>query len=227
MKVLVVENNRQMRRQLCDLLEKEGFDITEAEDGTEAMECYAAQKPDFICLDIMMPGLSGYDVCRVIRKNDKETPIVFISSKSQVADKIEGLETGADDYITKPFDIQEVIARIRAVARRCMANASPSVREEFFIMDDLTVRPAHLRAERGGAQIDLSLREIALLRLLHDNRGKAVGRDTLVEYCWGTHIMPESRTVDWHVSRLRKKIEADPDDPHIIRTVHGVGYIFG
>lgn len=225
MKVLVAENNEILLQQLCELLEKEGYQTLRAAQGAQALEMYRQKPPDFICLDIMMDDMSGYDVCREIRKNDKNTPIVFISSKSDTMDKVIGLEAGADDYIVKPFDIHEVTARMRAIARRCMSADRTAV-DENFDLGDIKVWPRQLKAERKSAAIDLSLRDIKLLKLFHDNRGRVVNRDTLLDHCWGTHIMPESRTVDWHISQLRKKIEIDPANPALIKTVHGVGYLF-
>jgi DNA-binding response OmpR family regulator len=174
----------------------------------------------------MMPDLSGYDVCREIRKTDAKTPIVFISSRSETADKVAGLEVGADDYIVKPFDVLEVVARVRAITRRCIAaKAAPETKaDEVFWLGDLKVMPRELRAERSGKIVELSLRDIKILRLFHDNEGKVVDRNALLDHCWGAHIMPESRTVDWHISQLRKKIEKDPANPQLIKTLHGIGY---
>lgn len=224
MKVLVAENNPQMLQQLCDILDKEGYSTTPVASGAEALESYRKHTPDFICLDIMMPEPTGYDVCREIRKTDSRTPIIFISSKSETADKVEGLDVGADDYIVKPYEIPEVIARIRAVARRCMAAKAPAPADEIFHIGGVKIMPRELRGERNGKVFDLSLRDIKILKLFYENKGKVVDRNLLLDHCWGMHIMPESRTVDWHISQLRKKIEQDPADPHIIKTLHGVGY---
>jgi len=228
MKVLVAENNPQMLQQLCDILDKEGYVTLPAADGAEALQIYRRQSPDFVCLDIMMPDPSGYDVCREIRKTDAKTPVIFISAKSETADKVTGLEVGADDYIVKPFDVLEVVARIRAITRRCMAvKTSPENTEgQIFWLNGLKVMPRELRAEQAGKIIELSLRDIKILRLFHDNKGKVVDRNALLDHCWGAHIMPESRTVDWHISQLRKKIEKDPANPQFIKTLHGVGYKF-
>lgn len=224
MKVLVVENNIQFLDHLCELLDKEGFTTIKASDGMAALALYREAQPDFICLDIMMPDKSGYDVCREIRHDDQDTPIIFISSKSETIDKVLGLEIGADDYIVKPFDIHEVKARIRAVARRCLSRSKPESQNEQFRIGDVVVFPNKLKGDKNGQAIDLSIRDIQILRLLHDNRNAVVDRDVLLDHCWGAHIMPESRTVDWHISQLRKKVESDPKNPLIILTVHGVGY---
>lgn len=228
MKVLVAENEVQTLNLLSEILKKEGFEVLGAEDGENALKLYNANQPDFVCLDVMMPGMSGIDVCREIRKTNATIPIIFISAKGETIDKILGLEMGGDDYIIKPFDIHEVITRIRTVARRCLnaqaANQDSPVKNESFKLADILVTPNSLRAERDGHMIDLSLRDVKILQLLYNNRNQIVDRNTLLDVAWGEHIMPESRTVDWHISQLRKKIEPDPKEPVIIQTVHGVGY---
>lgn len=224
MQVLIVDNNTQMRRYLNELLSKEGFQTVQAENGEECIKQYRDKKPDFICLDIMMPDMSGYDVCKEIRKTDTTTPIIFISTKSEPLDKVIGLEMGGDDYIIKPFDNHEVIARIRAVARRCYMKKDPEKTADNFQIADLEIYPKKLIALRGAVSIELSLRDIKILKLLYDHAGEIVDRNMLLDKCWGSHIMPESRTLDWHISQLRKRIEHDPKQPSIIKTVHGVGY---
>ena len=229
MKVLIAENNPQILKQLCDILDNEGYSILSASSGTEELKLYSSKAPDFICLDIMMPDLNGYDVCREIRKTDAKTPIIFISSKSKTADKVMGLEVGADDYIIKPFDTPEVIARIRAITRRCIVSktsAQDKDEDKAFWLKDLKIVPSELRAERAGKSIDLNLRDIKVLKLFHDNKGKAFDRDTLLDRCWGTEVLPESRIVDWQISQLRRKIETDPAHPQYIKTIHRVGYKF-
>jgi DNA-binding response OmpR family regulator len=191
-----------------------------AKDGREAIALVEREKPDFICLDIMMPGINGYDVCREIRKKNPAVPIIFISAKSEEIDKIVGLELGADDFIVKPFGVKEVVARIRAVTRRCLAQTASAA----FTMGDLTVRPEELRAQRGRTVIDLSLRDVKILALLQQHQGKVVTRDMFFNACWGLEHIPNSRTLDQHIAQLRKRIERDPKNPAIIATVHGVGY---
>jgi DNA-binding response OmpR family regulator len=226
MKVLIVEDDRHIRAGLEEILRNEGYETVLAEDGSRALEVYRRESPDFVCLDIMLPGVDGYDVCREIRRTDAEVPIVFISAKSEEVDKVLGLELGADDYILKPFGVREVVARIRAVTRRCYQRGKRSDSAEPFRMDDLEVLPAELRARRGDTLIDLSLRDVKILELLHRKRGKVVDRATLFGECWGVHHVPHSRTLDQHISQLRKRIERDPKQPSIIRTVHGAGYRF-
>lgn len=222
MRVLVAEDDRPMREGLTEVLEREGFRVTAAADGTEAFRMYQDQAPDFVVLDIMMPGMSGYDVCRAIRSEDETTPVMFLSAKSEEIDKVLGLELGADDYLMKPFGTRELVARIRAIARRALAHR-PSGSERFQ-MDDLLIEPRELRARRGETAIELSVREIDILRALYDHAGQVVDRNKLYDLVWGVDHMPSSRTIDVHVSKLRKKVEVDPRHPRIIRTIHGVGY---
>lgn len=225
MRVLIVDNNLKTLDFLGNILGKEGFTVTSSDTGHGGLDQFRAEAPDFICLDIMMPDISGYDVCKEIRKTNEEIPIIFISAKKNISDKIVGLEVGADDYITKPFDISEVIARIRAVARRSLINKKSTEEiNEYFQMEDLFIYPKKLKAQRDSMDIDLSLREINILTILHQNKNNVVNKDALLDFCWGMHIMPESRTVAWHISQLRKRVEIDPKNPSLIKTVHGVGY---
>ncbi len=226
MKVLVAEDDGPIREGLVEVLEQEGYRPIAARDGTEALALFEQHAPGFVCLDIMMPGVNGYDVCRAIRAKNALVPIIFISAKSEEIDRVVGLELGADDFILKPFGVREVIARIRAVTRRVWAaQARPEARERFAL-GDLEVIPSELRARRGDQAMDLSLREVKILELLHANRGKVVTRDMFFDSCWGYDFMPNSRTLDQHISQLRKRIERDPKAPEIIRTVHGAGYRF-
>jgi DNA-binding response OmpR family regulator len=225
MKILIAEDDRFIREGLQELIESEGYTPIPAIDGDEALKLYNKEKPDFVLLDIMMPKQDGYALCREIRKVNAEVPIIFISAKSEEIDRVVGLELGADDYILKPFGSREVIARIRAVTRRCLSKgggdkSAPST----LSFGDLDVLPAELRARRGEACIDLSLRDVKILELLHDNKGKIVDRNTIFDRCWGQNYLPSSRTLDQHISKLRKLIEIDPHEPLIIKTVHGVGY---
>ncbi|MBE9398790.1 response regulator transcription factor [Pontibacterium sp. N1Y112] len=230
MNVLIAEDDMNIRLGLKDLLEAEGYHCTEAEDGEVALEQYHAIKPDLILLDIMMPKQDGYSVCRQIRQDDVLVPVIFITAKSEEIDQVVGLELGADDYIKKPFGTREVIARIRAVTRRALANQNthpnnaPNNDARSFEMADLHVFPDELRAQRNNTVIELSLRDLKILQLLHTEQGKVVDRDTIFNHCWGRDYMPSSRTLDQHISKLRKSIEVDPRHPQIVRTVHGLGY---
>jgi len=225
MRVLVAEDDRRTREGLCEILEAEGYEVLSAADGKEALELFSRERPDFVCLDIMMPGVSGYDVCRQIRADDKRVPLIFISAKSEEIDKVLGLELGADDFIVKPFGVKEVVARIRAVTRRCI-EARGDVQQSPFSLKDVEVFPDQLRARHRGHEIELSLREVGILDLFHRNPGVVLDRNTIFNECWGQNYLPSSRTLDQHISKLRKKIESDPKEPQIIKTVHGAGYRF-
>ena len=223
MKVLIAEDDKLTRDGLAEILTDEGYEVVLAENGEQAIQKYQQVRPNFVCLDVMMPRMSGYEACRQIRDVDAHVPIIFISAKSQEIDKVAGFELGADDFIVKPFGVKEVMARIRAITRRCM-DREPSTKNRPFTMADLEIRPAELRAIRGEQVFDLSLRDLQILRLLHERSGEPVSRQTIFEECWGLKNVRNSRTLDQHVSQLRKRIEVDPKSPQIIRTVHGVGY---
>ncbi|MFN3192263.1 MAG: response regulator transcription factor [Aureliella sp.] len=230
MKVLVAEDDAVTREGLIEVLQSEGVDTVAAADGMQAWELFQRERPDFVCMDVMMPGRSGFEVCRKIRHEDSNVPIVFITAKGEEVDKVVGLEIGADDYIVKPFGVKEVIARIRAVARRCLrdyeSQASDGIPSLPFEMRGLTVFPKELRCKRGSVVIDLSLREVKILSLLYRNAGNVVDRNELMTFAWQQNYFPSSRTLDQHISQLRKRVEEDPKKPKIIQTVHGVGYRF-
>lgn len=225
MKVLLAEDDDLTRQGLAEVLASEGYEVTQASNGQAALDSFRAAAPDFVCLDIMMPGQSGYDVCREIRAADADIPIIFISARSEEIDKVVGFELGADDFIVKPFGVREVVARIRAVTRRCYASR-PAESTHDFTMSGLRVVPAELRAYRGDAVIELSLRDVQMLELFHGHAGEVLDRNTIFNHCWGEDYFPNSRTLDQHISQLRKRIELDPKSPQIVRTVHGAGYRF-
>ena len=228
MKILVAEDDTNISNALCEIFENEGFNTLKAQNGQQALDLYNNENPDFICLDIMMPEINGYDVCRKIRQTNADIPIIFLSAKDEEIDRVIGLELGADDYITKPFGVREVVARIRAVTRRYMIASNANTVDDFFTMNGLNVYPQRLKAQYSdnGDNIELSLREVKILKLLYDRKNEVIDRDTLLDHCWGEHIMPESRTVDQHIANLRKRIEKDPKKPEIVITVHGAGYKF-
>jgi two-component system, OmpR family, alkaline phosphatase synthesis response regulator PhoP len=224
MLVLIAEDDELTRNGLKEILEGEGYRVVAARDGAEALAMFRQHKPDFICLDIMMPKADGYSVCREIRSEDNRIPIIFLSAKSEEIDRVVGLELGADDYIVKPFGAREVTARIRAVTRRCLAAQADKAKPESFRLGDLDVFPKELRARRGETAIDLSLREVAILEQFYLNPGRVLDRDFLYNKVWGYDHIPNSRTLDQTIAQLRKKIEREPQDPQIIHTVHGAGY---
>lgn len=222
MKVLIAEDDRFTREGLCELLESEGYSVVTAADGASAVQLFRDHQPEFVCLDIMMPLQSGYEACRQIRDISADVPIIFISAKSEEVDRLASFDVGADDFISKPFSVKEVVARVRAVARRCCEKNVVADRE--FEIGGVKILPTELRAMRGDVVMDLSPRDVAILKLLHENRGKALNRNTIFNRAWGEDYFPSSRTLDQHVSQLRKRIELDPKDPKIIKTVHGIGY---
>ena len=221
MKILIADDDPITLDALEECLCSEGYQPLSATDGATALELWKAHKPDLLCLDIMMPGIDGYDVCRRVRTFDPGVPVIFLSAKSEEIDIVVGLKLGADDFIRKPFGKHELIARIGAVLRRVQSR-KPERRS--FWMHDLIVYPRELRAERNGKGIELSPREIAILELLHDRAGEVVSRDALLDRCWGINYWPESRTLDQHIAKLRKRIERDTENPDIIETVRGAGY---
>lgn len=222
MKVLIAEDDRLIRQGLTEVFQIEGFEVLEAYDGQMALDLFRKHVPNVVCLDIMMPRLNGYDACRAIRQLSATVPVLFITARSEEVDKVLGLELGADDFIVKPFGVKEVMARVRAIVRRCQA--AERTEQESFWMDDLEIFPKALRARRETSHIDLSPRDIQLLRVLYDRAGEAVDRLTLFQWVWGAKSLPNSRTLDQHISQLRKRIERDPAEPRIVKTVHGVGY---
>jgi DNA-binding response OmpR family regulator len=226
MKILIAEDDNHTREALCEVLSLEGFQVLPAADGLQAMELFRSSRPDFVCLDVMMPGQNGYEVCKQIRRLDERVPILFLTAKAEEIDTVLGLELGADDYMTKPFGVKEIIARIRAIMRRTADRGGSKFGDDDFFMDDLRVVPSELRAYRGGTELPLSPRDVKVLHLLYNRRGKVVDRNTLADEVWGVDYFPESRALDQHISQLRKRIEKDPASPRIIRTVHGAGYRF-
>lgn len=223
MKVLVADDDPITLEALHACLASEGYVTLLARDGSKALELWRQHRPDLCCLDIMMPGIDGYEVCRRIRAEDARIPVLFLSAKSEEIDVVVGLQLGADDFIRKPFGKHELLARIRAALRRLH---DPTNRPRCFRMNDLVVYPHELRAERDGRSIDLSPREAAIMDLLHERAGEVVDRDTLLNRCWGMEYYPESRTLDQHIAKLRKRIERDPANPEIIETIRGMGYRF-
>jgi DNA-binding response OmpR family regulator len=226
MKILIAEDDDLTRRGLRQLLEGEGYAVVEARDGEEALRLEAGESPDLLLLDIMMPRLDGFEVCRRIRARSRAVPILFLSAKGEEIDRVVGLELGADDFISKPFGTREVVARIRAVTRRTLASRAVDGGDDCarFRMGDLEVAPDELRAFRGELAVDLSLRDVRILRLFAANPGKVLDRNLILNCCWGVDYLPSSRTLDQHIAQLRKKIEVDPAAPTLIRTVHGAGY---
>jgi DNA-binding response OmpR family regulator len=224
--ILVVEDETTLRETLADALEVEGFRVIAAADGREALTRFRADKPDLILLDLMLPELSGIEVCRIIRA-ESGVPIVMLTAKDSELDKVVGLELGADDYVTKPFSLRELSARIRALFRRSEQAAAPdAVGPAVVDLGRVQVDLAGHRLLRDGDALAIKPKAFELLAFLLRHPGQAFTRDQLLEHVWGYDYGGETRTVDVHVHWLRSRIEADPATPAFIHTVRGVGYVF-
>ncbi len=218
-RILLVEDDPSLALGLVDALEFEGFEVTHARTGQDGIHLAKDKRPDCIILDLMLPDTNGYRVCEVVRETDPVVPILMLTARSQEADKIRGLDAGADDYVTKPFSIGELIARIRAIFRR-----STRASGETFRVGSAVIDPAAQTLLRGREKVALSFYEVQLLRYLYERGGQVVGRDELLDKVWGTPGSANNRTVDNFVVKLRKKIEPQPDKPVHILTVYGMGY---
>ena len=219
--VLLVEDDPSLALGLVDTLEFEGFRVLHATKGEEAVELAEREAPDCILLDVMLPDINGYQVCERVRRTNSHVPILMLTARSQEVDKIRGLDVGADDYVTKPFGVGELVARIRALLRR--ASRAPGVAEPFFI-GDRQIDPAKQTLSHEGEEEQLGFYEIELLKLLHARRGQPVSRDEILDKVWGIEANPTNRTVDNFIVKLRKKLEPVPNEPRYILTVYGVGY---
>ena len=222
-KILLVEDEKTLVRALTFNLEKEGFEVEVAYDGEEALRKVDQEAPDLIVLDLMLPKIDGYEVCRNVRKTS-EVPIIMLTARDEDIDKILGLELGADDYITKPFNARELLARIRAIFRRAAQQAAQS--KNVIQFGDLEVDLIKHRVNLKGREIPLTSREYALLSFLVSNAGRVYSRGQLLEHVWGYDYCGDARTVDVHIRHLREKLEENPADPRLILTVWGTGYKF-
>ena len=220
-KILIVEDEPNMRLGLKDNLEFEGYETDFAPDGEAGLQKILVENYDLILLDVMMPKLSGFDVCKTIRKKGITTPVILLTAKDQEIDKVLGLELGADDYVTKPFSLRELLARIKAVLRR-----GENIRgdDHKVIIGKMEVNFQNYTAIEGDENIQMSHKEFEILHYLWKNRNKTVSRDDLLENIWGYEESPTTRTVDNFILKLRQKIERDSNHPQIIITVHGIGY---
>jgi DNA-binding response OmpR family regulator len=219
--ILVIEDEPHIALGLKDALEFEGFLVFVAENGKAGKELAQREHPDAILLDLMLPDMNGYDVCRDVRARDHFVPIIMLTAKSQEADKIRGLESGADDYVTKPFSVGELVARIRAIFRRARR---PSEAPTFKLGEATINIGAHTLTRDGKRPETLSFYEVELLRFLHERTGQPVSRDELLDKIWGLEANPSNRTIDNFVVKLRKKLEKHPEKPEHILTVYGFGY---
>ncbi|MEQ8713475.1 MAG: response regulator transcription factor [Cyclobacteriaceae bacterium] len=222
-KILVVEDEMHMRIGLKDNLEFESFEVDLAEDGQRGLELLGKSTYDLILLDVMMPKMSGFEVCKQARKAGVTTPIIFLTAKGEEIDKVLGLELGADDYITKPFSLRELVARVKAVLRRT-GNDPEEVTIKKALVGKLDIDFQHYEAKVGGESVKMSHKEFETLHYLLVHKNEVVSRYQLLEDVWGYESQPTTRTIDNFILKLRQKIEDNPNDPKIILTVHGVGY---
>jgi two-component system, OmpR family, alkaline phosphatase synthesis response regulator PhoP len=223
-RVLVVEDEAGLRLTLSDRLTSEGYDVEVAADGEAGLARAASGMFDLIVLDVMMPRMNGFDVCREVRRRGVTTPILMLTARGQVVDKVVGLKLGADDYLTKPFEAIELVARLEALLRRRPSGGVAG--GSTFRFGDVVVDLRKMEITRAGRSVELSAREFKLLRHFIAHRGATLSRDELLTEVWGYDEMPLTRTVDVHVAGLRQKIETNPKSPEFILTVHGLGYKF-
>jgi len=222
-RILLVEDEPGLRLTLTDRLAAEGYDVASAADGDLGFHMASSESFDLVVLDVMLPGRSGFDVCRDLRQRGIEVPVLMLTARGQVADRVVGLKLGADDYLTKPFEVSELLARVEARVRR---GTGALTAPESYRFGDVRVDFRKTEVEKEGQAVELSAKEFHLLKYLIEHRGATVTRNELLDAVWGYDAMPTTRTVDVHVAWLRKKVETQPRHPQFILTVHGVGYKF-
>jgi DNA-binding response OmpR family regulator len=221
--ILVIEDDPAILRGLVDNLKFESYDVLTATDGESGYRAIHERKPDLVVLDLMLPKMSGYELCRKVRAEGLATPILMLTARGEEADRVLGLDLGADDYVTKPFSLRELLARVRALLRR--ANPPRALPDELRF-DDVVVDFRSYEASKSGSPLDLTRKEFQVLRTLAGRAGEVVTRDELLNDVWGYENYPTTRTVDNHIASLRNKLEHDASAPRHLRTVHGVGYKF-
>jgi DNA-binding response OmpR family regulator len=221
-RILIVEDEPAMVAGLRDNFEYEGYEVISAADGAAGLESALANDPDLVVLDVMMPRMSGLDVCKQLKTKKPSVPIIMLTARGQEIDKVVGLELGADDYVTKPFSIRELMARVKAVLRR----VSPAPAPDVYRFSDVEVNVRSNEVLRAGSRIELSSKEFALLAYFIAHPAETLSRDRLLDAVWGYENYPNTRTVDTHIVHLRQKLEPNPEEPRFILTVHGTGYKF-
>ena len=221
-RILIVEDEPAMVAGLRDNFEYEGYDVISATDGVEGLDRALADSPDLVVLDVMMPRMSGLDVCKQLKVKKPSLPIIMLTARGQEIDKVVGLELGADDYVTKPFSIRELMARVKAVLRR----VSPQTPEDVYRFSDVEVNVRSNEVLRNGNRVELSAKEFALLAYFVAHPAETLSRDRLLDAVWGYENYPNTRTVDTHIVHLRQKLEPNPEEPRFILTIHGTGYKF-
>ena len=225
-KILLVEDEPGIVLTLTDRLTSEGYDVTSEEEGLAGSRRALQESFDLIILDIMLPNKSGLDICQDIRKKDITTPVLMLTARGQVVDKVVGLKLGADDYLTKPFEVPELLARIEALLRRTTMNEQSAFRTDSYQFGEVKVDFRGAEVQRDGAMLDLSAKEFQLLQYFIEHKGATLSRDELLNEVWGYDALPSTRTIDVHVAWLRQKLEPNPRRPQYILTVHGLGYKF-
>lgn len=223
-RILLVEDEANLRRTVSDLLKSDGYAVESSGDGLEAEKIAMSQPFDLIILDVMLPSKNGFDICRDLRKTGINTPILMLTARSELTNKVQGFKAGSDDYLTKPFETPELQARVEALLRRAPQTTRPELKTYEF--DGIQVDFTKGRVTKNGKATDLGERECRLLRYLVERKGAVLSRDELLQEVWGYKSIPLTRTVDVHVAWLRQKIEDDPKNPQYIVTVHGQGYRF-
>jgi len=223
-KVLLVEDEAGLILTLTDRLQNENFEVTNAADGETGLALALSQKFDLIILDVMLPKKNGLDVCRDLRQKNVSTPILMLTAKGETIDKVLGLKLGADDYLTKPFEVMELLARIEALLRRSKNTFENSA--DKFTFGSVEINFKRAEVTKNNDPVELSAMEFKVLQYFIENRGKVITRDELLDEVWGYDAMPTTRTVDVHIAWLRQKLENNPRYPHHIQTVHGLGYKF-
>jgi DNA-binding response OmpR family regulator len=220
-RLLIVEDERPMRTALADCLADAGYRVLTADNGEKGLACAVSGKPDLILLDVMMPKLDGFALCAELRRLASTVPVLILTAKGQVEDRVTGLDAGADDYLVKPFSTEELLARVRALLRRTRRTSDAQTR---LVLGAVEIDLVKQTAQRRGRPLHLTAKEFAMLRLMALAGGGAVSRERFLDAVWGYTAFPTTRTVDNHIASLRRKLEPDPDQPRWIRTVHGVGY---
>ncbi len=224
-KILIVEDDPHILLGLEEVLKSDGFDVAVCPRGDQALEAVTRHRPGLILLDVMLPGLSGYDICKQLRAKKVATPILMLTAKSQEIDKVVGLDLGADDYVTKPFGVRELLARIHAVLRRANANGSTNAQNDTpFQIGSASIDPKTYHLQRGKVVEELTAKELKLLQFFHAHAGEVLSRDRLLNEVWGYNYYGTTRTLDQVIVQLRKKLGEEPDAPRHLLTVHGVGY---
>ncbi|HMO81451.1 MAG TPA: response regulator transcription factor [Pyrinomonadaceae bacterium] len=225
MKILLIEDEEGLILTLTDRLRSEGFEVVSASEGKSGFELALTGAFDLMILDLMLPNMNGYDICRDLRQNGITAPILMLTAKGETIDKVLGLKLGADDYLTKPFEMMELLARVEALLRRSPGGSNGRSASKLSF-GDVTVDLKRAEVTKAGVTVELSAMEFKLLQFLMENRGAVHSRDKLLDEVWGYDAMPTTRTVDVHVAWLRQKLEDNPKRPRFIHTVHGIGYKF-